>query len=90
MLTETIFQGKKIEISNDDLIKSEENIEIIGCSGNNLKKVDLKIPLENLVCITGVSGSGKSTLINQTLFPALVIVLINQIYYLNRLKRSKV
>ena len=71
-LTGDYISGKKkIEISNDDLIKSEENIEIIGCSGNNLKKVDLKIPLGNLVCITGVSGSGKSTLINQTLFPAI-------------------
>ena len=38
---------------------------------NYLKNVDLKIPLGNLICVTGVSGSGKSTLINQTLFPAI-------------------
>jgi len=42
-----------------------------GAIGNNLKEVNLKIPLGKLICITGVSGSGKSTLINETLYPAL-------------------
>ncbi|MFN4243709.1 MAG: excinuclease ABC subunit UvrA [Tepidisphaerales bacterium] len=46
-------------------------IRITGCSENNLKQVDLTVPLGGLVCVTGVSGSGKSTLINQTLLPAL-------------------
>ena len=46
-------------------------IELKGCSENNLKDVNVRIPLGGLVCITGVSGSGKSTLINQTLLPAL-------------------
>ncbi|WP_373778879.1 excinuclease ABC subunit UvrA [Glaesserella sp.] len=40
-----------------------------GASGNNLKDVDLEIPVGLFTCITGVSGSGKSTLINDTLFP---------------------
>ncbi|MDA1208315.1 MAG: excinuclease ABC subunit UvrA, partial [Proteobacteria bacterium] len=44
-------------------------LELSGASGNNLKAVDLKIPIGLLTCITGVSGSGKSTLINQTLYP---------------------
>lgn len=46
-------------------------IEIKGCRANNLKNVDVRIPLGGLICVTGVSGSGKSTLINQTLLPAL-------------------
>ena len=45
-------------------------IEIKGCRENNLKNIDVRIPLGGLVCITGVSGSGKSTLINQTLLEA--------------------
>ena len=40
-------------------------------SGNNLKDVTLKIPLGNMICVTGVSGSGKSSLITQTLYPIL-------------------
>ncbi|MCC7332418.1 MAG: excinuclease ABC subunit UvrA [Flavobacteriales bacterium] len=46
-------------------------IELIGASGNNLKNINIKIPLGRLICITGVSGSGKSTLINETLYPIL-------------------
>ena len=46
-------------------------IGLFGATGNNLKNVDLKIPLRVLTCITGVSGSGKSTLINGTLYPIL-------------------
>lgn len=42
-----------------------------GASGNNLKDVNIKIPLGTFVCVTGVSGSGKSTLINETLYPIL-------------------
>jgi excinuclease ABC subunit A len=46
-------------------------ITIKEATGNNLKKVTLKLPLGKLVCVTGVSGSGKSTLINETLYPIL-------------------
>lgn len=42
-----------------------------GARGNNLKNMDVKIPLEVMTVVTGVSGSGKSTLVNQTLFPIL-------------------
>jgi len=45
-----------------------EWLKIQGASGNNLKEVDLEIPVGLLTCITGVSGSGKSTLINNTLY----------------------
>jgi excinuclease ABC subunit A len=48
--------------------KSNGWLNITGASGNNLKHVDLKIPVGVLTCITGVSGSGKSTLINNTLY----------------------
>jgi excinuclease ABC subunit A len=46
-------------------------LELKGCRENNLKNIDVKIPLGGLICVTGVSGSGKSTLINQTLLPSL-------------------
>ncbi len=50
---------------------SGEKLVLTGSTGNNLKDVDLEIPLGSLMCITGVSGSGKSTLIHDTLFPIL-------------------
>jgi excinuclease ABC subunit A len=49
--------------------KDEQCIVLRGASGNNLKHVNLTIPLGLMTCITGVSGSGKSTLINGTLYP---------------------
>ena len=48
-----------------------KSIILKGCRGNNLKNVDVTIPLGKLICVTGPSGSGKSTLINQTLQPIL-------------------
>lgn len=48
-----------------------EKIQLLGATGNNLKNIDLEIPLGTLTCITGVSGSGKSTLVHDTLFPIL-------------------
>ena len=50
-------------------------IEIIGAAGNNLKDVDVKIPLGLFTVVTGVSGSGKSTLINDILYNALAVKL---------------
>ncbi len=51
--------------------KDRQHIILKGATGNNLKGVDLDLPLGMFVCITGVSGSGKSTLINDTLQPIL-------------------
>ncbi len=49
----------------------ERMLKITGASGNNLKNVELNLPVGLLVCVTGVSGSGKSTLINDTLYCAV-------------------
>ncbi|EGQ8068579.1 TPA: excinuclease ABC subunit UvrA [Vibrio parahaemolyticus] len=46
----------------------KKTVELLGATGNNLKNVDLSIPVGLFSCITGVSGSGKSTLINDTFF----------------------
>ncbi|MEY4591859.1 MAG: hypothetical protein RIR18_754 [Pseudomonadota bacterium] len=51
-------------------VNPEKTLKILGASGNNLKKVDLELPVGLMTCITGVSGSGKSTLINDTLYAA--------------------
>jgi excinuclease ABC subunit A len=62
-----------IETPGRRRIKSlgKDLLELRSCTENNLKNVDLRIPLGGIVCVTGVSGSGKSTLVNQTLLPAL-------------------
>jgi len=59
------------------LAKNGRFLEISGATGNNLKNVNLKIPLGSFTCVTGVSGSGKSTLILQTLYNALNLILNN-------------
>jgi len=55
----------------DKNIESVGQVEILGAEENNLKRIDAKIPLQKLVCITGVSGSGKSTLVDDILARAL-------------------
>lgn len=62
---------RKIEIPNERRKGNGKSIEIIGCTGHNLKNIDIKIPLGMFICVTGVSGSGKSSLINNTLHPIL-------------------
>ncbi len=62
---------KRIEVPNKRRKGINKYIEIIGAEENNLKKIDVKIPLGKFVCITGVSGSGKSTLINEILYKGI-------------------
>lgn len=50
---------------------TKEAIVLKGATGHNLKNVTLKLPLGQMICVTGVSGSGKSTIIHETLFPLL-------------------
>lgn len=62
---------KKIELPLKRRKVGSELLLLKGATGNNLKNVDLKLPLGVFTCITGVSGSGKSSLINETLYPIL-------------------
>ncbi|UCH81456.1 MAG: excinuclease ABC subunit UvrA [Nitrospiraceae bacterium] len=48
-----------------------KKLSIRGATGNNLKNININIPLHTLTCITGVSGSGKSTIVKETIYPAL-------------------
>jgi excinuclease ABC subunit A len=52
-------------------VRGDRWLEVGGATGNNLKGVDLRLPVGLFVCVTGVSGSGKSTLINDTLYAAV-------------------
>ena len=62
---------KKIEVPKKRRKSNGKSIIIKKASENNLKNIDVKIPLGQFVCVTGVSGSGKSTLINEILYKTI-------------------
>lgn len=71
-ITSLYISGKKvIEVPKKRRLGNGQKLVLKGASGNNLKKVNLEIPLGKFICITGVSGSGKSSLINETLYRVL-------------------
>ncbi|SHF99793.1 excinuclease ABC subunit UvrA [Dysgonomonas macrotermitis] len=71
-LTSDYLNGRKeIEVPPERREGNGNFLHLTGATGNNLKSVDVSIPLGTLTCITGVSGSGKSSLINGTLLPIL-------------------
>jgi excinuclease ABC subunit A len=71
-LTAQYLNGqKKISLPKNRRSGNGKRIELTGCTGNNLKEINIEIPLGVMVGVTGVSGSGKSTLINETLYPIL-------------------
>ncbi len=76
-LTLQYLNGKKrIEFFHERRKGNGHFLELLGASGNNLKEIDLQIPLGCFTAVTGVSGSGKSSLINET----LVKILMRKIY----------
>lgn len=80
-LTAQYINGtKKIEVPKKRRKIGKEKLVLKGCTGHNLKNVNVEFPLGNFVCVTGVSGSGKSSLINETLYPILAKHVYNSKY----------
>ncbi len=68
-----------LNVGRKRTIKGQPCLSLKGCSGHNLKSLNVDFPIGRLICVTGISGSGKSTLVNETLAPLM----------LNQLHRAK-
>lgn len=76
-LTGQYLSGRKqVEIPKERREGNGKSLRIVNASANNLKNINISIPLGELVCITGVSGSGKSTLMSDILYSALAAKLM--------------
>ena len=75
-ITGQYLSGRKvIEIPEKTREGNGKSIKIIGAKQNNLKNIDVEIPLGKMICVTGVSGSGKSSLINEIFYKKATNVL---------------
>ena len=88
-ITAEYLNGKRKIPSNLSPKKPENFIKIFGAEENNLKAVDVEIPIGLFTCITGVSGSGKSSLINQSLMP-MAAFLLNKAKLNKKIKLQKI
>ncbi|NES84549.1 MAG: excinuclease ABC subunit UvrA [Moorea sp. SIO2B7] len=85
-LTGAYLSGRRvIETPKERRKGNGQELILKDCQQNNLKHIDVQIPLGKLVCITGVSGSGKSTLVNELLYPALQHHLTRKVPFPNKL-----
>ena len=72
-LTAQYLNGQQqiVDSAERNTMPPDQWLTLYGCTGNNLKDIDVAFPLRRMICVTGVSGSGKSTLITRTLQPVL-------------------
>ena len=89
-LTGAYLSGKKnITTPSERRGGNGKSLLLNNCHRNNLKNIDIEIPLGKLVCITGVSGSGKSTLMNELIYPALQHYLSRNVPFPKHLEKIK-